>query len=81
MDKIFEKWNDILQTVKTEHDISKVSFETWIKPLEVYGVDGDTLYILVPADKMTLNYIQKRYSLPIKVAIAEIIGTEYHSNY
>ena len=81
MDKIFEKWNDILQTVKTEHDISKVSFETWIKPLEVYGVDGDTLYILVPADKMTLNYIQKRYSLPIKVAIAEIIGTEYEIEF
>ncbi len=81
MDKIFEKWNDILQTVKTEHDISKVSFETWIKPLEVYGVDGDTLYILVPSDKMTLTYVQKRYSLPIKVAVAEIIGTEYEIEF
>lgn len=81
MDKIFEKWNDILQTVKTEHDISKVSFETWIKPLEVYGVDGNTLYVLVPADKMTLNYIQKRYSLPIKVATAEIIGIEYEIEF
>lgn len=35
MDKILEKWDEILQTVKTEHDVSDISFDTWIKPLEV----------------------------------------------
>ena len=77
MDHILDKWDDILNTVKTEYDISPVSFNTWIKPLEVYGVDGDTLYILVPAVQMTLNYIAKKYSLPLKVVIAEITGIEY----
>ena len=77
MDHILDKWDVILKTVKTEYDISEVSFNTWIKPLEVYGVDGDTLYILVPAVQMTLNYIAKKYSLPLKVVIAEITGIEY----
>ena len=77
MDHILDKWDNILKTVKTEYDISEVSFNTWIKPLEVYGVDGDTLYILVPAVQMTLNYIAKKYSLPLKVVIAEITGIEY----
>ena len=77
MDHILEKWDEILQTVKTEHDISNVSFDTWIRPLEVYGVDGNTLYVLVPSVQMTLNYIAKKYLLPLKVAVAEIIGVEY----
>ena len=55
MDLILDKWDEILQTVKTEHDITDISFETWIKPLEVYGVEGNTLYILVPSVQMTLN--------------------------
>ena len=76
MDKILEKWDEILQTVKTEHDVSDISFDTWIKPLEVFGVEGNTLYILVPSEQMTLSYISKKYYRPLKVAIAEIIGTE-----
>ena len=77
MDHILDKWDKILHTLKTEYDISEVSFNTWIKPLEVYGVDENTLYILVPAVQMTLNYISKKYALPLKVVIAEITGTEY----
>ena len=55
MDKILEKWDEILSTVKHEHDISDISFDTWIRPLEVYGVEGSTLYILVPSEQMTLS--------------------------
>jgi len=81
MDHILEKWDEILQTVKTEHDISEISFNTWIRPLEVFGVEGNTLYILVPAVQMTLNYIAKKYTLPLKVAIAEITGVEYEIEF
>ena len=35
MDKIIEKWDEILNTVKQEYEISDVSFDTWIRPLEV----------------------------------------------
>ena len=81
MDKILEKWDEILHTVKTEHDISDISFDTWIRPLEVYGIDGNTLYILVPSEQMTLSYISKKYYLPLKVAVAEIIGIEYEIQF
>ena len=30
MDKIIEKWDEILNTVKQEYEISDVSFDTWI---------------------------------------------------
>ena len=81
MEHILEKWDEILHTVKTEHEISDISFDTWIRPLEVFGVEGDTLYILVPSGKMTLNYISKKYLLPLTVAIAEITGVEYEIQF
>ena len=63
MEKVIEKWNDILNTVKIEHDISDISFDTWMRPLDVYAVEGNTLYILAPFEPMALGYIQKKYYL------------------
>lgn len=76
MDMIQEKWEEILYTVKTEHELSDVSFNTWIKPLRVHSVENSTIYILVPSEQMGLNYISKKYTLPIKVAVAEITGRD-----
>ena len=42
MDKVMEKWNEILQMIKEEHGLTDVSFNTWIKPLEVFAIDGNT---------------------------------------
>ena len=81
MDKVIEKWDEILNTVKTEHEISDVSFDTWMRPLEVFAVDGNVLYILVPSEQMALSYISKKYYLPLKVAIAEITGVGYEIQF
>ena len=81
MDIILEKWDEILQTVKTEHEMSEVAFNTWIKPLQVYGVEDNTLYILVPSEQVMLSYISKKYYLPLRVAIAEISGIEYEIKF
>ena len=77
MDLLLEKWDEILRTVKEERELSDISFETWLKPLEIYGIDGNKLYILVPSEQMGLSYIEKKYLLPLKVAIAETTGNEY----
>ena len=77
MELILEKWEEILRTVKEEHELTDVSFDTWLKPLSVYNIECSTLYILVPSEQMGLNYITKKYTLPIKVAIAEITGNDY----
>ena len=47
MNKVVEKWDEILQIVKTEHDLSDVSFKTWLKPLTVYQVEGNIVTIIV----------------------------------
>ena len=67
MEAIFEQWEQILQEVKEEHDISQISFDTWLKPLELCAVEDNKLYILVPSEQLGLNYISKKYELPLKL--------------
>ena len=78
MEAIIQKWEEILALVKEEHELTEVSFTTWLQPLKVHSFDetedGGTLYLLVPSEQMGVNYIKKKYTLPIKVAIAEITG-------
>lgn len=81
MEKVIEKWNDILNTVKIEHDISDISFDTWMRPLDVYAVEGSVLYILAPFEPMALGYIRKKYYLPLKVAITELTGIDYELQF
>ena len=77
MEAIYEKWEQILQFVKEEHDISQVSFDTWLKPLEICTIKDGKLYILVPSAQLGVKYIARKYELPIKVAITEMTGMEY----
>ncbi len=79
MDLLQEKWTEILMSIKEENNITDISYRTWLLPLEVYAIDGDTLYILftTDSDQMSLNYIARKYKLFLQVAIAEITGREY----
>ncbi|MCD8231725.1 MAG: chromosomal replication initiator protein DnaA [Clostridiales bacterium] len=81
MELLEQKWEEILLTVKKEHDLTDVSFNTWLKPLEIYTVQNERVYILVSNEQMALSYIKKRYYLPLKVAIEEVTGREYEVEF
>ena len=71
---IEEKWDEILRHVRDEHDLSEVSFSTWIRPLRIHEVEDSVVTILVPTEQVGLDYVSKRYKLPIKAAIGELTG-------
>ena len=74
---IKEKWPDILNYLKNEYDISDISFNTWILPLEVAAVKDNTVIISVPEESIALQYIRKKYYLPFKVSISEVSGNDF----
>lgn len=76
IEEIQEKWPDILQFVKEEHELGDVSFNTWLKPLQVFSVEDKIVTILIPQEQIGLTYVSKKYTLPLQVAIAEITGME-----
>ena len=76
MNTVKEKWPEIIEHLRVEHELSNVSFNTWIQPLKVYDVVDNTVFILVNMNA-SVEYIEKKYQLPLKVCIAETTGTEY----
>lgn len=81
MDLIVEKWEDILNQVRQEHELTDISFKTWLLPLHVHAVSNNTVIIVVPLENAALSYINNKYALPLKVAIAEITGFEYEIDF
>ena len=65
IEKIKEKWDEILLHIKEEHELTDVSFKTWLLPTQPYSMKGKTLQILVP-DIQFLGYIKKKYGLYIR---------------
>ena len=76
LEKLREKWDEILNYMKEEHDISSVSFRTWLLPLELYSFENNTLYILVPDDQNFRQYLEKKYLFLLQISIEEITGIE-----
>ena len=78
MNAVIEKWEEILQTVKSEYEVNDVPFNTWLKPLEVYEVDGSLITVAVPSEQAAIgvNYISKRYKIPLQVTICVLTGME-----
>lgn len=80
MNTVEEKWPQIIEHLRVEHELSNVSFLTWIKPLKVYDVINNTVFIMVNMNS-SVEYIEKKYLLPLKVCIAEITGEEYEVSF
>lgn len=75
IEQLKEKWDEILLNLKEEHEISDVSFKTWLMPLKVHSVEGSKVIVIVP-DVNFLGYIKKKYGFILKITIEEVIGFE-----
>lgn len=77
--QIIEKWDEILEFLRTEFGITKISFNTWLKNLKIKDVSDGIAYIIVEDDNIKANmtsFIQDRYGMFIRNAIAEITDIE-----
>ena len=82
MPEIIEKWDSIKEKIRTEFELSDVSFNTWISNLKIHSVKDNTVYILIPSDNAQhLNYINSKYSNPFKVIISEMFNKEYSISF
>ena len=77
MDELKEKWNSILETFRQDFEIQNVSFDTWIAPLKLYSLEGNTVLLVSKEDPQVIDYIRRKYIKPLKIAITEVMGREY----
>lgn len=73
LDLIKKNWTAILDNMKEEHELTDISYDTWLKPLRVHDLENGVLNIIVPEEGY-IRYLQKKYALFLKVAIEEETG-------
>ena len=76
MNLIYEKWDEILEYMRTDLEMTTLSFNTWIKPLKIHSLDNNTLKILVEMDG-AVEYLDKKYKIYLQGAIIDVIDHIY----
>ncbi len=82
MNEIKERWDEIKEILRHEYDLTNISFNTWVAPLQFYKEDNDVVTILIPAEQAhLLNYIQKQYKIYFQVTISELMNRNYDIDF
>lgn len=81
--ELYDKWDEILQNMKVNFEISDVSFRTFIKILSIYNIDGQNLTILIDDEGIgnSKSFIKQKYGLFLSISIEEVIGVHYNLSY
>ena len=78
MNEIKDRWNEIKEIIRDEYELTAISFNNWVEPLQFYKVEDDIVTILIPSTQARLlKYIQKNYYFCFKATISELMNHEY----
>lgn len=78
MDSIKDKWDLIKETLRVEYNLSDISYNTWVVPLDFYQVKNDVVTIMIPSDQAhALSYINSKYKSFFQVTISEMMNHTY----
>ena len=79
-DKIKSKWDEILNLLETEHGVSHIIIDTWIKPLQIYDVKDHTIIFLMD-EKLGHRGIQflenKMYDMYLQASIQVVMNENF----
>lgn len=78
MNNINDRWDEIKEIIKDEYDLTDISFNSWIKPLQFFKSENNIVTILIPKEQSPLiKYIEKNYHFSFKATISEVMNEEY----
>ena len=75
---IRQNWDNIKEHIRSEYQLSNISYKTWIEGLTISSIDKNTVTIQIPSDKMfMLNYIENNYRILFQITITEMLNENY----
>ena len=83
LDKIRENWEKIKETIRDDYDLTVVSYNTWIRPLEIYSITDNTVRVVFSdsSDSFPVTHITRKYTLPFQVVIEELTGYQVNVEF
>lgn len=80
LEKLMEKWTEVLETLRQENEISDVAFDTWVKYFKPISVENGMITVKVDKENLIVNesWFTKKYRLPLILAVAQVIEEEYN---
>ena len=75
-DLIVNNWDKILNILETHYDVSNIIIETWIRPLNIYEIENNTIYFYVDEKrgKHGVDYLHnKGYDMFLLSSIREFL--------
>ena len=80
MAQLIEDWEKIKEYLKTDLDMSNISYETWIKPLEISVIHNGFIYL---KKKMggAEEYIERKFFTYLRGAIMDLYGANYRFKF
>lgn len=82
MDSIKDNWDLIKETLREEYELTDISYNTWIVPLNFYQVKNNVVMIIIPSDQAhALNYISSKYKSYFQVTISEMMNHTYDISF
>ena len=76
LERLKERWDEILQGIRRDSGLSDVAFKTWLLPLKIFRIEDHVLK-LTAEDEMTVTYVENKYKTLLYVAVAEAMNEEY----
>ena len=82
VNQIRENWDLIKETLREEYDLSDISYNTWVKPLNFNNVKDGVVTIMIPSDQAhALKYISNKYKSYFQVTISEMMDETYDISF
>lgn len=69
---IKNKWDEILQFMRTEFDMQDVSYKTWLLPMKPYKYEDGKFYIIASENPTVVSIVKKKYKDYMAVAISKV---------
>lgn len=82
-EKIEEKWDDILNSLEVQYDVSFILIKTWIRPLKIHSINNNIITLLMDEKLGTqgIKFLKDRlFDIFLRDCINETFDTNYEIN-
>ena len=79
-EKIEENWEKILYSIQLEHGVAPITINTWIRPLKVYDIIDNTIYLLADdtLGQRGIEFLKtKMYDMFLKASIQIVMNEDF----